>query len=374
MPVAVPALQLRAVSWRALDTPDARREWAALAACAAEPNPFFESWYLLPSLRALDPAGAVQLLCLERDGVLAGLIPLTLERRYYRWPIPHQRSWVHANCFLGVPLVTAGMEQAFWRALLDWADDHAGLALFLHLSHLPLGGPLHDALSKVLAEQARPAVLVHREDRALLCSDLSPEAYLDAAMPAKKRKELRRQHTRLAELGDLRFSRQSGGDDLPGWTESFLALEHSGWKGMSGSALSSHLVTQELFRDALSGSAAIGKLERLTLSLDGEPVAMLVNFLTPPGAFSFKTAFDERYARFSPGVLLQRENLAVLGHAGVDWCDSCAAADHPMIERIWRERRAIGRLSIAIGGGLRRRLFHYLARAEIGRNPAGLLP
>ena len=34
--------------------------------------------------------------------------------------------------------------------------------------------------------------------------------------------------------------------------------------------------------------------------------------LTPPGAFSYKTAFDERYARFSPGVLLQRENLAML--------------------------------------------------------------
>ena len=27
--------------------------------------------------------------------------------------------------------------------------------------------------------------------------------------------------------------------------------------------------------------------------------------ISPPGAFSFKTAFDERYARFSPGVLLQ---------------------------------------------------------------------
>jgi hypothetical protein len=127
-----------------------------------------------------------------------------------------------------------------------------------------------------------------------------------------------------------------------------------------------------MFREALSGASARGRLERLTLSLDGEPIAMLANFVTPPGAFSFKTAFDERYARYSPGVLLQRENLALLDRAGIEWCDSCASADHPMIDHIWRERRQIGRLSIAIGGALRRALFGQLVRAELGRNPAGI--
>ncbi len=356
-----------------MKTPEARHQWDALAACAAEPNPFFESWYLLPSLRALDPSGEVQLLRLDCDGQLAGLLPLVRERRYYQWPIPQLRSWVHANCFLGVPLVAAGMERTFWWALLDWADANAGLALFLHLSHMPLEGPLHDALLAVLAEQSRAAALVHREDRALLKSELSPTTYLEAALSAKRRKELRRQYSRLSELGALKFERRLDCHALSAWIESFMALEHSGWKGASTSALTSHQMTRALFRDALNEAAAQGKLERLTLSLDGEPLAMLVNFLTPPGAFSFKTAFDERYARYSPGVLLQRENLAMLEHPQIHWTDSCAAADHPMIDHIWRERRAIGRLSIAIGGTLRRRLFRALAQAEIGRNPAGLL-
>ena len=371
-PLAVPALHLKAASWHAMESPAARREWDALAAHASEPNPFYESWYLLPSLRTLDPHGEVQLLRFECDGILAGLLPVTRDRRYYRWPIPHLRSWVHANCFLGIPLVAAGMERAFWRALLEWADADAGTALFLHLSHLPLGGPLHDALAAVLAEQGRASALVHREDRALLRSKLSPQAYLEAALSAKKCKELRRQHNRLSELGELRFDRRTDGEGLSGWIESFLALEHSGWKGAGASALASHQVTRDLFRDALTGAAAKGKLERLTLSLDGQPVAMLVNFLTPPGSFGYKTAFDERYARYSPGVLIQRENLALLERSGIEWCDSCAAADHPMIDRIWRERRTIGRLSIGIGGTLRRRLFQALVCAELRRNPAGL--
>ena len=369
---AVPTGQIRPVSWQTMDRPEARHAWNALALCAAEPNPFHESWYLLPALRALDPKGSAPLLRFEFDGELAGILPLRREARYYRWPIPQLSNWMHGNCFLGAPLVAAGLERQFWRALLAWADAHPRAGLFLHLAQIPLDGPLWSALQAVLAQQDRLAALVYREERALLASTLSPEAYFEESMSAKKRKELRRQHTRLAELGELTFERRRDDAHLARWCEDFLALEHSGWKGSAGSALASHQATARLFKEALSGAATHGRLERLTLSLDGEPIAMLVNFLTPPGAFSYKTAFDERYARFSPGVLIQRENLVMLSHAEVRWCDSCAASDHPMIERIWREKRAVGRVSIAIGGKLRRALFAKLLRAELGCRPAGL--
>jgi hypothetical protein len=63
-------------------------------------------------------------------------------------------------------------------------------------------------------------------------------------------------------------------------------------------------------------------------------------------------------------VLLQRENLALLDDAAIEACDSCAAADHPMIDHIWRERRAVGRVSIGIGGGLRRLAFREIVKRE----------
>lgn len=343
---------------------DATAAWDTLALCAAEPNPFFESWYLLPSLEAFDPAGAVRLLRFTAGGDLAGLMPIARPRRYYRHPLPHLSSWLHANCFLGAPLVAAGFERAFWRALFAWADRHAGAAMFLHLAHMPLRGPLHDALAEVLAEQGRRAALVHREERALLSSRQSPEAYFEAALSGKKRKELRRQFARLSELGEVRFERRAAPQGIEAWTQQFLALERAGWKGAAGSALAAAPQTERLFRESLAGAARRGRLERLTLSLDGAPIAMLASFVTPPGAFSFKTAFDERFARFSPGVLLQRENLSLLDRVDLAWTDSCAAADHPMIDHIWRERRAIGRWSIAIGGPLRRALFAALAKAE----------
>ncbi|HEY0959399.1 MAG TPA: GNAT family N-acetyltransferase [Novosphingobium sp.] len=360
-----PDFAIEAVDWRTMA--DDTVAWDALALCAAEPNPFFESWYLLPSLRAFDADSSIRLLRFEVGGELAGLMPIARNRRYYRHPIPNLSNWLHDNAFLGAPLVAAGLEREFWRTLLTWADGHAGLGLFLHLAQIPLDGPLKSALDIVLAEQARTSGEVHREDRALLDSFESPETYFEAALSGKKRKELRRQFSRLSELGDVSFERRDDIEGLEDWIHAFLALEKAGWKGLAGSALASDRRTATLFAQGLRGAGARGRLERLTLALDGKPIAMLATFLTPPGAYSFKTAFDEDFARFSPGVLLQRENLAILNRAGIDWTDSCAAADHPMIDHLWRERRAIGHLSIAIGGKLRRAAFARLLAIELGR-------
>ena len=346
--------------------------WDLLSDSATEPNPFFESWYLLPSLRAFDQAKRVELLRVEADGELLGLMPLGRPLSYYGHPLPHLSSWIHANCFLGSPLVAKGAEAPFWRALLDWADRHAGKALFLHLARLPVDGALYSALRVVLAEEKRLAAVVHRKERALLCSSLPPQAYFEQSLSGKKRKELRRQRSRMSEEGEVALLRHRDATRIDEWIDAFLALEASGWKGQAGSAMANDAGTASLVREALRGAAGRGKLERLSLTLGGKPIAMLANFITPPGAFSYKTAFDEAYARFSPGVLLQQENLAVLSDGEIDWCDSCAAEDHPMINHIWRERRAIVRVNIAIGGKARRALFRHIARAETGAYPGAI--
>jgi len=346
--------------------------WDSLARNAVEPNPFLESWYLLPSLRALDPSESVHILKFTMDGIVCGIFPVKRETNYYGKPVRLIANWTHPNCFLASPLVAKGKEVQFWRALFEWADDQGRYGLFLHLSGIVLGGALDQALRHVLAEQGRTFGLVHREERALLRSDETPEAYFSASLSARKRKELRRQLARLSELGEVRFDRCQGAEGLKAWIEQFLELEAGGWKGKAGSALNARPETALIFQSGLVGAAAYGKLERLTLRLDGKPIAMLANFVAPPGMFSFKTAYDESYARFSPGVLLQCENLLVLDREDIAWSDSCAGEGHPMIDHIWRERRALGRYNVAIGGRLRRALFSRLLKAELGRNPTGI--
>ncbi len=363
--------QVRAVNWREWAEDELRRRWQALAEAASTPNPFFEPWYLVPALESFDPDNRIGLFTVEIGDKLLGLMPLQTVMRYGRYPLPNLTTWQHPNAFLGVPLVRAGCEILFWRALLDWADGQPR-ALFLHLPAMPLEQPLTQALFDFASTTSRTAALVMREQRAMLHSPLTPDGYLERALTGKKRKELRRQHARLAEQGDLATSRHDDATAIDTWVEDFLALENGGWKGKAGSAMASAPQTASLFRSALAQAATLGKLERLSITLDGRPIAMLANFLTAPGSFSYKTAFDEVYSRFSPGVLLQRENLALLNRPDISWCDSCAVPDHPMIDSLWTERRPIGRISVGIGGKARRTAFNLLLALELGRNPTGL--
>ena len=370
--VTAPRLCLTSRNWRELDQREAIAAWDRLAETASEPNPFYESWYLLPSLKELDAAGDVRLLTFEADGELAGLIPLRLALGYYGHPLPHVANWVHPNCFLGLPLVARGLEREFWRSLLAWCDGRTRLPLFLHLADLPHEGPVRDALVSVLEDEARPAQRVFRQSRAMLRSGETAKTYFEASVSAKKRKELRRQQRRLEDAGEFTVERRSDYGQIAEWTREFLSLEEGGWKGDAGSAMASSAETRAIFQHAIAGAAARGRLERLALRLDGQPVAMLATFLTGSGAYSYKTAFDERFARFSPGVLLQRENLALLDREEIAWVDSCAAQDHPMIDHIWRERRVVDRLSIGIGGPLRRAAFSALIRFETGHGARGI--
>jgi CelD/BcsL family acetyltransferase involved in cellulose biosynthesis len=360
----------RLESWKVLFSSTFVAQWNALAHDCAEPNAFCESWLLAPALRQFDPQGRVQIFTIWRGGELCGLMPVTGNPRYGRWLIPHVQNWLHHNAFLGVPLVRTGYETAFWQAFLGLMDRQPGRALFAHLNGLPNDGPVVTALTHVAHTQQRRFDCVGRTSRAFLQSDLSPQAYFDEAVRAKKRKELRRQKSRLSEEGVLTFLRSDGDEGLEAWAEEFLVLEKRGWKGPNGSALGCVDATRNLFIEALKGAAFAGKLERLDLRLDGKPLAMLVNFLCAPGSFSFKTAFDEDYARFSPGVLLQIENLALLEQRDIDWCDSCAAEGHPMIDSLWADRRSVGRYSVAIGGAGRRAIFGRLLNAELARNNA----
>lgn len=345
---------------------DLAAAWDALAQEASEPNPFAERWCLQPALHLLDPDRQARLV-IVRDGdggPVIGVMPLAAAARYGPLPLRHVMGWAHPNHFHGAPLVRAGCETLFWSILLGWCDAAPWARTLLHLPRLTEEGPLHRALVEAARARGGEAVTVHREERALLESDLSPEAYWDAAVRAKKRKELRRQASRLAELGAPAFRRWQEGEALDPWLDAFLELEARGWKGRAGSALASHADTQAWFRAMLTGAAAAGRLDLRALDLDGRPIAMLVSFLSPPGGFSFKTAFDEDYSRFSPGVLLQQANLDLLNDPRIAWADSCAAPGHPMIDSVWRERRRLVWVNVPLGGRADRMRFTALRQVE----------
>ncbi|AYJ87207.1 GNAT family N-acetyltransferase [Sphingomonas paeninsulae] len=336
--------------------------WDDLAEQASEPAPFAERWFLEPSIRNLPAPIAARMLAVRQGPLLIGMIAVCTGNKYGRTPIRHVQNWQHYHAFLGTPLVRAGFERQFWAAILGELDTAKWAPSFFHVCGLVGQGAL---LSALKAE--RRADIVHRSERAFLKSNLSSQAYYELNIRKKKRKEIKRLQLRLAELGEVAFDRLSAHGPVENWIvetwiAEFLELEASGWKGRAGSALRNDPATKTFFEQSIAGAFAMGKLEILRLTLDGRPLALLVNFITPPGSYSFKIAFDENYARYSPGVLIQLENLKILDGTDVEWMDSCAIEDHSMINSIWAERREIVRITVPLKG-VGRTLAFYACRA-----------
>jgi CelD/BcsL family acetyltransferase involved in cellulose biosynthesis len=341
------------------------QQWQTLVEQSADRNVFAEPWLLLAGMRHCLNTDQVRL-ALVRDSHnrLIGLFAVDRIAGIGRLPLPGWALWRHPNAFLAPGIAARGCEAAAWSALVDLLGSARPNAACLLADGIVEGSALHAGLVAAAGQRRLPLDTDHRFERAMLASDLPPDAYWDAAVRAKKRKELRRQWARLAEEGALTTGRLTPDAEIAPWADEFFALEASGWKGANGSALSSNADTHAFFASALRDGHAAGKVAITALRLDSRAIAMLVTLLSGSGGFSFKTAFDETYSRFSPGVLLQRESLDIAAAHSLDWIDSCAAPDHPMIDSLWRERRAILRLTLPLPGAANKARFAATMTAQ----------
>ena len=154
-------------------------------------------------------------------------------------------------------------------------------------------------------------VVVDQFDRALLSRTATGgDEYCAAAVSAAVRREWRRQRRRLSELGHLEVRSLSPGDDAAPWIEEFLSMEAKGWKGRSGNALLRTPRDATCFRHMCAGAHQAGRFHSTGLYLNGEPVALQNNILTAGCDFAMRVAYDEAFSKYSPGVLLELENIA----------------------------------------------------------------
>ncbi len=229
---------LRVVERLVRDVPERlREEWQALADDGAEPNAFAEPWFVSAGLRNLADREVWLLEVRDAGENLVGLIPVAVCDDYGRLKVRHVENWRHHHDFLGTPLIRDGREQSFWRAVIGHLDAAEWAPGFFHATGLTELGPVHRGLEAAAKSLGRASPVVHRTVRAVLASALPPNAYYEATVRKKKRKELQRLRNRLDELGQVAVRRLSATEALEPWCDIFLTLERSGWKGDEGSAL-----------------------------------------------------------------------------------------------------------------------------------------
>ena len=324
-------------------------EWAMLAGRAASANPFFHPEFAIPAIRHLGGGHvAVALVRSPSSGALAGLAPFTRTR--LGRIAPAIRLWTHKYAPFGEPLVDANdIDGTLERLVGGLAPEESGTSLIM--PEMATQGRVADAIRAIAFRSGRPLGLLGEHHRAMLMRGASP-ADLRIGLSRGKRKELGRQLRRLGEAGPVSFTSDVEPDCVRARLEEFLALEQAGWKGRRGTALASSAVTTALTREALFDLAEAGKARIDSLRVGAHPVAILVSLIGGFAAYTWKIAYDEAYAQFSPGVQLMLEAPGHLfSDRQVTLIDSCATADHPMIDRLWPERRGIATFVLGPPGG-----------------------
>jgi CelD/BcsL family acetyltransferase involved in cellulose biosynthesis len=191
--------------------------------------------------------------------------------------------------------------------------------------------------------------------------------YLQRAVGSKKRKELRRQRNRLADLGTVTSSSTSETAAVLRDVDDFLALEAGGWKGRAGTAARTDDNLRSFLQSAVTDLAGDGKARVARLFLDSRALAAIIVLKSGATAWCWKIAYDESFARFSPGVqLLLDVSQELLDDPSIARTDSCADENHPMIDHVWRERLVLTDRLVRLGpdGGMAFRLTCALEAAR----------
>ena len=341
-----PTLSAFRVEWRPLaELAAVGADWRALAARVLAPNVFYEPGFALAAAPVFGRGvGAGLVWSQAMPPQLLGLFPARVER--FRHGMPVLVGWTHPYAPLGAPLVDRELSEpviAAWFAHVAGDPQLPGLIL---LPCFPAEGELAQALAAVLARRGGRSAAFARHQRALLLPSGDRAHYFDEAIGGKKRKELRRQRKRLAERGVV----TSGSAPVGPALEQFFALEAGGWKGRVGTAARENAAIAGFVTAALTAFAGEGKAKISLLRVDARPIAALVTLRSGASAWCWKIAYDESFARFSPGVqLLLDVTHMLLDDPAVARVDSCATADHPMIDHIWRERLALEDRLLCVG-------------------------
>jgi hypothetical protein len=247
-------------------------------------------------------------------------------------------------------LIRAGFARETWAAFFDWLATDTRSGPLMEFSLIGGDGPVHQALVDHLHGSKRPYRILESYTRAFFRPTADADGYLSAGLSGKHRKKIRHQEKQLSALGHIEYDELERDDDVDAWIEAFLKLEASGWKGREGSALAADPAERAYFEAIAREAFRRGQLRMLALRLDGQPIALKCDFLAGRGSFTFKIAFDESYARFSPGLLLEMHNVHRLhAQSQIEWVDSCTHPSNVMFNRVWRERRPMQSLIVSTG-------------------------
>jgi CelD/BcsL family acetyltransferase involved in cellulose biosynthesis len=333
--------------------------WRGLSARALEANVFAEPVFILNALRHFVGSDRLRLLFVWQgagEERLIGAIVLQFPKGPLGFGVA--RVWQSNQAGLAALMLDREAAERALEAVIAWIARERPKIIGLLLPTLDVAGPTSAAARAVSLRRNAQFRQLSPRGRAVLAAAAKLARGFETSLPKKRLKEWGRQMRRLRERGQVQ--RRVAADASA--VEKFLVLEAKGWKGAQRTALGADAGLAAFTRAMLGSLAQDGRLAIHLLELDGQALAIGLMLRSGDRAFYWKTAYDEAYAEYSPGVQLTLEiSRAQQRDATIATTDSCAIEGHPMIDRLWTARLALIDCVVATRPGAARGLALWLA-------------
>jgi CelD/BcsL family acetyltransferase involved in cellulose biosynthesis len=298
------------------------------------------------------------------------MLPFSVEKPGFSVGASIIRVWANPFGPLGTPLLDReDAAETLDNMLEALGRPESGLPGILVLPDMRLDGPVASLLRAVAMSRNLSVAVTDEVERPFLESTLDVDEYFAHAISPRHRREMRRQWRRLSEHGELTYQVARQPDEIRYHLEEFLTLEDSGWKGRRRSAMVSDRYRAAFAREAINSLAETDSVRIHSLALNGEAIASMIVFVSSGEAWTWKTAYNEDYARYSPGKLLvDRLTEWHLDDPNINRTDSCAVPDHPVMSRMWTERQKMGTMVIGLDPSRDRDVRQVATQLHIYRN------
>ncbi len=261
------------------------------------------------------------------------------------------RCWSHDFAPLGVPIVSmedAGEVLDRFLQLIAQIDRKQFTALLFE--NIPIDGVFADRFREALNSCDFPFRQIEMQERAVLARERNNRSSHVLSLSAKKLRQHGRQQRRLSELGEFELECVTSFSDINLRFEEFLLLEANGWKGRKGTSIQTIKQTAAFARQAVTDLAKSGNCAIYSIRLDGKSIASLIVLKTNNVYLPWKIAFDQAYARFSPGALLMlRVSETITKNKSFLRADSLASPTNNLMNLLWKRRMKIGAIVIPMG-------------------------
>ena len=249
----------------------------------------------------------------------------------------------YGYAFLSSPVVDPAHVGEVIPAFFAAVARNPSLPNVLSLRDLDAEAPSFAAIVQTLAAQGRAPITLSQSARPFATREFGVKR------SGSTRKKLRQDWNRLSAQGRVDVVNDRSPDLVQPAFEAFLQLELGSWKGAQGTALLCDGADAAFVRRLIGDLSQRGSASVALLRVDGQPIAAQVVMYCGPNAYTWKTAFDAAYAKYSPGALLiDKVTEELFALPGIEAIDSCSA-EGSFMAQLWAGRRAMVDLLIDIG-------------------------